>query len=259
MRKLYLLLLTLPLFLACEQEQITVDNNIPYVSFYAPKGYYMKMVQEYDYNFVYTKDDVKEDTIWIKIISRAALPSRNLKVALRAFNDTTDNLLSLPNAESGIHFKSFKEMADKMILHKGRMLDSIPIVVLRDKSLKENGRRLTLRVADSEDIKAADKKADDSGDKIFVVIYISDGYSEPSNWRWYMTQFGRYGKVKHEFMIKDSGQKWDAAFIEKLRQDYYDQIYYLYKFRNDLKELNAQRAMEGKGPLAESDGSLVTF
>ena len=259
MRKLYWLLIILPLLVACEQEQIKVDKTTPYVSFYAPKGYYMKLVQEYDYNFIYADDKVKEDTIWVKIISRAALPSKDMKVSLRAFNDTTDNLLSFLNADSGVHYKSFQDMADKMILHKGQMLDSIPVVLLRDKSLKENGRRLTLRMADSEDRKAADQKADNDDSKMFVVIYISDGYSEPSNWRWYMTQFGRYGKVKHEFMIKDSGQRWDAAFIEEIRQDPYDQIYYLYKFRNDLKDLNQRRAAEGKGPLAEADGSLVEF
>lgn len=248
--------LLLSAFSSCEETAVEPYTGAPYVSFYAADNYYLKELQSYDRNFVYSSADRTRDTVWVKLIARASIPTRDYRIAIRAYHSTSAYVEDRKDAEPGVHYVPFdsEEMQKHLIFHKGNMYDSIPIILLRDPSLKTEGYRLTIRVADSDEIKAADQLPDDNEDHTYVVIYTADTYIKPLNWDWSNLRVGVYGPEKHKFMIEHSdGARWDYDFISKL--DDADKLYYAYKFYNDLEEYNRTHDK----PLTEADGSRVIF
>lgn len=263
MKKYIILLLVIvpALFMSCEQTEVQPYDGQPYATIFDPDGWYTGELQSYNRNFIYMDPNKETDTVWVKVAIKAGLPVKDYHISFRQYKDSISGmaLLSLPDATPGVQYKAFDdpELKDKYVIHKGLMLDSVPVILLRDPSLKKTGYRITFRMANSEDITASDQTADNAQQHTYVVIYVADCYSEPTSWKYYMSSFGVYGPVKHQFMVEDSKQKWDDDFIKSL--DSFDKVYYLYKFRNDLDALNAQREKEGKGPLTEADGSKVYF
>jgi hypothetical protein len=244
---------------SCEQVELKPYEGDPYVGFYDPRGFYMKQLQSAETNFVYMDESIVRDTVWFKIVAKASIPPADYHVKIRAYKNEISYLTNLKEAEPGIHYVPFdsKEMEDFLILKKGHLYDSIPVILLRDPSLKEEGRRLTLRITDSEDLKASDRLADDDQSHTFVVVYMADCFLEPANWKYSSLGLGKYGPVKHQFMVEQSGERWDNNFISTL--DRYDKTYYAFKFRNALVLENQKRAAQGLPKLKEKDGTDVEF
>ena len=61
----------------------------------------------------------------------------------------------------------------------------------------------------------------------------------------------------HDFLVRHSGKRWDYDFIKNL--DSNEKTYYLYKFRNELAQENAERLGQGLSVLSEKDGTPVEF
>lgn len=258
MTKKYLVLFALALGLvACEKEEISLADSKPFVALVDMSTTSGRGTQVYFNNFYYKGKDITTDTVWIKIMSRAALPTKDCKVKLYAYNDSVNTLqANTIRSTEGVQYESFNSdnMQKLLVLHKGAMYDSIPLVLKRDPSLKTGTYSITVRLGDTDDIQAADHKANKDNQHTFVEIYVADGLAKPSNWPSY---FGNYGPVKHDFMIRHTGDRWDEAFIKTI--DYTQYTYYEYKFYYELIQENAQRAAQGLGPLTEDNGSEVSF
>jgi hypothetical protein len=113
-----------------------------------------------------------------------------------------------------------------------------------------------MRIADSDEVKAADHRSDTDDNVSFVALYIADCLSQPTNWdMWFF--LGTYGTVKHDFIVRHSGKRWDYDFIKNL--DSNEKTYYLYKFRNELAKENTERLAQGLSVLSEKDGTPVDF
>jgi hypothetical protein len=247
---------------SCEKVSLGEYTGEPYVDFFGDDDG-NQILQSHEVLFYYKKANVLRDTIYLPLVARAMVPSKDCQVMLRAFfNTAQDGFLSAgKEAVAGVHYVPFDsdEMKKLLTFHSGKLLDSIPIILLRDASLKEEMYRLTIRLVDTEDIKATDKREDTDVNHTSVVIYISDRLSQPKNWLDYGFFLGNYGYSKHDFIVRHSNQKWDYNFIEDISSDEYIKYYYLYKFRNELKEENLDRENRGLGKLAEKDGTLVEF
>lgn len=243
---------------SCQQVEVPIKQQDPYVNFYDSVNLYRRCIQTQTLNFYYMNDTVTRDTVWFKIVSLGSVPSRDYHVKVIECKTNSNALIDMKNAESGIHYVPFDNpgLQKMMVLHKGALLDQIPVVVLRDKSLKDESRRIVMRIADSDDVKAADQHPDTHGDVAFVALYISDGLAQPTSWG---TAFflGTYGKVKHDFIIRHSGKKWDDSFIKSL--DNNSKTYFLYKFKNELAQENRERVAKGLPVLTEKNGTAVEF
>lgn len=254
------------LFAACDEVEVQLYDGIPYVNFYDENGEYRQCVQTKQSNFYYYDDTKVRDTVWFKLVSIATPPTTDVHVKLEAYTNTvTSTLQHLDDAEAGVHYVPFDsdEMKELLVFHANQLYDSIPVILLRDASLKEVGRRLTFKVVDSDEIKASDQRENDVVDRIFATLYMADCLSQPVSWSTWSFFLGTYGQVKHDFMIRHSGERWDDEFIEANDLDSYTtnslQVYYKYKFRNELETENNERAAQGLAPLQESDGTVVTF
>lgn len=256
--KYLLLLLWVACMASCQQVEVPINEQYSYVNFYDSLNQYRRCIQAKSLNFYYADKSVTRDTVWFDIISFANISKQDYQVKVSQRKISSNVILDMKDAEPGVQYVSFDDPAVQglMILHKGALLDSVGIVVLRDRSLQEEGRRIVMRIVDSDEVKAADQRADTDIDVAYVALYIADCLTQPTNWdMWFF--LGAYGAVKHDFIVRHSNAHWDAEFISGL--DSNTNTYYLYKFRNELAEENAERVANGLGVLTEKDGTPVEF
>ena len=222
----------------------------------------------YSYSFVGKDENLALDTVWFTVRPQGMLPKESSRITLEQYegqewvyiygNDglVTDSVLRvLPRqAEAGVHYVSFDDerMAEHLVLEPGQLEARIPVIVLRDESLRDTTYTLFFRIADSEDLTAGDEAHSN------IVLRIADCISRPSAWDdWFFA--GSWSRVRHEFMIRVTGENWDNTFIESLTRE--DRNYYLYVFNRELRLENAERAEQGLPPLREDpddpDSELV--
>ena len=222
----------------------------------------------YSYSFVGKDENLTLDTVWFTVRPHGMLPKKSSRIKLEQYegqewvyiygNDglVTDSVLRvLPRqAEAGVHYVSFDDerMAEHLVLEPGQLEARIPVIVLRDESLRDTTYTLFFRIADSEDLTAGDEAHSN------IVLRIADCISRPSAWDdWFFA--GSWSRVRHEFMIRVTGENWDNTFIESLTRE--DRNYYLYVFNRELRLENAERAEQGLPPLREDpddpDSELV--
>ncbi len=258
MKYQYLILFIISsLLFSCEEDYPEDYKGKPYLIFEPDVNVGNIYVQKHYNNFYYYQDEsITRDTVYIPLSTMAAIADEDLKVSLEAFDSDT---LTYPeridsetiNAIPGVHYVPFddEEVSKNLVFNKGKMQDTIPLIILRDPSLKQATYRLTFRLIDSENSIAADKAENR------VVVYISDKVSRPSNWDTW--EFGVYGDVKMDFMIRHSELVWDEDDVERVLDDSFLLAYYIFKFKEDLKKEN--EALGDNGPLKEADGTVVSF
>jgi len=213
------------------------------------------------YSFVYGDPNIKSDTLWFDIQSMGFVSDQDRPIEF-AQVDTTANM-----AISGKHYVAFNDpsIASYYKMPAGKAITKIPVVLLRDESLKDTSVVLKFCIKDNGYF----TKGYDSYQT--RIITFTDRMAEPSKWTYnysgeddytfsLVDYFGTYGVVKHKFLIEHTGKKWDNDYIEQFMTG--DSDYRLYiqdKMITDLETLNSERAAQGLGELSESDGTIVSF
>src|SRR5690606_38695277 len=86
-------------------------------------------------------------------------------------------------------------------------------------------------------------------------LEFSDMLIRPATW--VDLFFGKYSRVKHEFMIEATGERWDTDFMRDVAQG---QINYAQFWRAKLREALAEYNNAHPGnPLTDEVGELVLF
>ena len=258
------------LLASCTAEEVSIGNPEPMIQFNYPTVVSTGVISR-STMFFFMDDDVATDTVWFDVIPVLQIPERTRYLKLEAFDQIVyeykynekgaliDSVGTVvPNqAVAGTHYVAFDnpEYSKLVKIDAGQLSARIPVVMLRHSSLKENTYYLNFRIVDSPDLKVAGSKA------ISARIAISDKVSRPSVWDTNFYIFGAYGEVKHEFMIRETGQPWDNDFVAMISLSQSDQVYYRQVLREALEKENAERAAQNPplGPLAEEDGTLVEF
>ena len=198
----------------------------------------------YSYSFVGKDEILMKDTVWLTVRPQGVLPEKSSRIKV------------IPRqAEAGVHYVPFDDerLAGLLTLDAGELEARIPVIVLRDQSLRDTTYTLFFRIVDSEDLKAGDEK------RCNIELRIADCLSRPSAWDdWFFA--GIWSRVRHEFMIKVTGVDWDNEFIGSLDQN--TRNYYLYVFNRELRKENAERAEQGLPPLRvdpDDPNSELTF
>ena len=200
-------------------------------------------------SFVYDSESIIRDTVYVPITSMGFV--RNYDRAIK-FEQVQLNQDSIYNAEAGVHYVAFDnpEVKDLMILPAGKASAEIPIIVLRDKTLRDTVTVLQLKIASNEFFDPGDKN------RMELLVEIGEQLMQPSNW---LGVFGKYGVEKHRFLIEMTGWRFDEATFEELKADYLYATSIRTQARTELKRVNEERAARGEGPLCEADGTPVTF
>lgn len=243
--------LILPIICSCEETLPVYENKESGLKFlYLNKdGYLSTRDTLTNYSFAY--DVITIDTVWLRVQILGFPSDKDRKISLKQ-QFTGEN-----DAVSGEHFIPFNdnELLNKYyFIPKGATEQMIPIILKRAASLKEANYTLRLTFEMNEDFSFVDRDWD------FKRIIIADQLIKPNKWDSYCRYFlGNYGPVKHEFLIKTSGQKWDDQYVDEVWRSYmlYDQNYCFY-FCGEMNKALAIYEAEN-GVLYEEGKIPVTF
>lgn len=205
MKKLYKLVamacMTVPLFTSCEKDLQPYDREECGLKFV----YTQDRDSVYNYSFAFGPSTVTVDTVKFEVELMGNLADYDRPIALQQV-PTGKN-----DAVSGVHYVPFDDpsLASKYILPKNTVRTVIPIVLKRDASLKETDYNLKVTFKVNEAFSFTAKERSSRG------VLVADQLIEPTNWKSKCQYFfGAYGKVKHQFMIDETGFRWDNDFVD---------------------------------------------
>lgn len=210
-------------------------------------------------------EEQTRDTVWLKVNTLGKLSPDSRPLALIQVEDTNRNVV---NAVAGKHYVAFDDpaLAELYRVPGDSAVAEVPVVVLRDPSLKEGDVALRITFGDNGWFKP--------GYPSFTTytLTISDNLAKPQMWQVLSVDYylGTYGLKKHELMIQWTGKPWDDEYFRLLST--YDSYWGMWMFNDaayidyldawfakKLAEENARRLEEGKDVYREADGKPVSF
>lgn len=230
--------------------------------------------------FVYDAASVVKDTIYIQVNTIGGITGYDRQVKLMQVpeytytyvrdpqtNQITDTVkTAVPyTAVPGIHYVDLNDpsLAPLMVVKANEVVAMVPVVLLRDTSLKTNSYRLRLQLVANEQFGLGEINA-----RSRTVVF-SDHLERFFSWRVdngvapAFTFFGKYSIGKHQFMINtlkvNIDEEWYQAMIANgALQQYQNALRVaLAQFNNDPANIAS-----GKAPLRETDSptsAVVTF
>lgn len=246
----YIFVLMLGLiFSACSKETLNVwEDTTARLGIYFPPA----TDSVTNYSFVYEPQTVTRETVIVTVYTSGFVSDRDRVIDFEQLAASTEGVIQ---AIPGIHFMPFDsdEMKQQMVVKAGEVKADIPIILLRDASLKKNEIELRIKIKENSEFKYAVRR------DLEKTIRFSNILMQPTAWgKGFAGIFGEYGKVKHRFMIDHSPneQPIDNAFIESIYgkpgvSDMALMAVYKSYFIVKLTEENDRRNALGKGELRE--------
>jgi hypothetical protein len=256
--KIFLLCLPFLIFLACQEEEISLYNKEEGGLRFGFSNILNSVTR---YTFVYEPQSKLEDTVWIEVLTIGFLADYPREVALCQLESDA------PQAEPNVHYVPFDDpqVASSYVVPAGANSALLPVIVKRHASLSEAEYTLTIGIVENEHFKWGFPHT------VTKRVAISDILTKPANWSMIVDMlFTPYGSVKHRFMIDAAapiGVIINEDFITTMftTLDTALMAYWIQFFRAKLVEENARRAAQGLGPLQEdpspgqSEGTLIVF
>ena len=256
----------------CQEEKGFLFQDVTRISF-SPKeaGNY-----EMTYSFIWGTQN--RDTVYlpVSISGRTADHDRQIEVVQIPGYDVTynyddqgyltDSIITewSNSAVAGKHYIAFDDAEAKALLKikAGEITGYVPVIVLRNTSLKTEKVRLRIQLVASNDLELGQAK------NLIMLLNISDQLEQPVNWTRYssvQSYLGAYSKPKHELMIEVLHDKVDENWLEQMANDRPNLIFWRGKFQEALNAFNNDlvNIASGKAPLREdpndSNSAEVTF
>jgi hypothetical protein len=208
--------------------------------------------------FVYEASTIIRDTVYIQVNTIGEMANVDRAVKFVQVSNKTD----LFPAVSGQHFVPFDDPSLKnlMVIKANTVKAKIPVVLLRDASLKTNTYRLRLQLAANDQFALGEVQSRG------VSILFSDRLERFYSWRFdngtapAFYTFGKYSTRKHQFMVDNLHEQIDEAWYQTMitlgAQQHYGNT-----LKTALANFNTDPAniASGKAPLRETDevGSLL--
>lgn len=233
---------------SCENEKIMYDYPDNRIGFIFPKNTDSTLTK----TFVYDEAERVRDTVFIKLKTIGFLYNYDRAITFKQVT-VADTI----NAEANVHYLGFDspEYKGRLCVPADKDTVTIPIILLRDKSLLKETVLLRIAIAENEFFKLGFPK------EVVKNVVISEELSMPSDWPKYGTAFNPYGKVKHRFLIEKSGLPWTNETMEQFKVDLAYFQYLKAEMKIELEKENARLKIEDPDnyPLSEADGTEVKF
>ena len=212
--------------------------------------------------FIYDHSSIERDTIYLEMRTMGFVTSYDRRVLLEQADALLEAGNGIANAVPGVHYVPFDspEYDQFSVVPAGSAIARIPVILLRAPSLAHERVALRVRIVDTEEFVAVNPEAS------VKTIFFSDMLEKPEKWdSSFEKSFGKWGEVKYRFMLDNSSELWDDAFIDVLMNDFPYLLFWQTRLNNLLDEENARREANGEGPLREApeagaiEGILVRF
>ncbi|MFD2554261.1 DUF4843 domain-containing protein [Sphingobacterium tabacisoli] len=159
--------------------------------------------------FYYDEPAIVRDTVYFDLYTVGQVVGYD-----RTYRLEQEIVVGQVNAVADVHYVGFQNttMASVYVMKAGQYHVRVPIVLLRDKTLKQQEVMLKFKIADNENFKEG------SVSNSWRKLIFSDKLSRPEAWDIAMEDYylGKYSLRKHEFMIEVTGQLWNQAFFEEV-------------------------------------------
>ncbi len=200
--------------------------------------------------FVYLPSFILTDTVFFDIYTMGHLSDID-----RPFKMKQVQVKNAKNAIADKHYKAFDnpEVSVQYVIKAGTVHTRVPIVLMRDISLREEAYVLRFEVEENDHFKLG------QADLLWRKVIFSDLMIRPSIWNEMYSNlyFGTYSEVKHQFMVDVTEQRWDQEFIAKILVDTEQLHYWLSMLKSALIEEN--RGKEVKDHKRDEFGHLIMF
>ena len=242
------------LLAACKKDQYYLYNDAARLQFGpAVDRIYTASFEMADtvkpFTFYYEPASVTQDTVFFDIYAIGGISGKD-----RPFTLEQVTVAGAGNAVPGVHYKAFSDpsLKDVYLIKAGEVHHSIPIILLRDPSLKNKSVSLQIQVKANEHFLLGESR------KLWRRVDFTDMLSQPAAWNASAVQFswGKYSRVKHSFMIEQTGEKWDQEFLLNVNTDFALLTFWRLKLRTLLTDYN--NAHPGM-PLKDESGEAVVF
>lgn len=230
--------------------------------------------------FIYEANIVVKDTVYIQVSTIGDIADHDRPVKLVQIpefdytfvrdpitNQIKDTIATEKpfKALPGVHYMDLadKSLASMMVIKANQVSGLIPVVLLRDASLKTNSYRLRLQLVANREFGLGETKAREK------TVVFSDRLERFFSWRVdngtapAFTSFGKYSTGKHQFMMDvlkvNIDEQWYQAVLAAQATGNYQNVLKaaLIAFNSDPANIAA-----GKAPLRETDSPtspLVAF
>lgn len=229
-----------------EKDAITFDGDPAVYFIYSTYASSSSNMDSISYTFVEQALDVEADTLWLPVRISGGVSDRDRRVSLVAEASAT-------TAQAGVHYK-----LPEYIIPKDAFETRLGVVLIRDASLKDQEKVLTLRITPTEDFPATMKETV-MADGIYhsrnvIRIKFSDRLLKPANWEsGLLNFFGSYSDVKFRFIAGTLGRSsFPTTGTGALK--YPDLQFYQTTVRNALVAYNT-----ANGPLIDENGQVVVI
>lgn len=239
-------------FLGCRQDEYLLYRDDSRLQFGPiPEKIYVEAAEWEDtlkmYSFLSRPIEKLLDTVYFDLYNIGPLIGEDRPYKLR------QTLLdSVNNALPGIHYKAFDDpdVVPLYIIPANSSHVKVPIILMRDTSLESKVYTLKFEIEENEYFKLGDWR------KTWRKLVLSEILQRPT--LWLDAVFGSYSKVKHRFMIEQTGLKWDDDYLSIVKSDVTMSYYWQRKFQELLYEYNNNSENENV-PLYDEYGREVKF
>ncbi|MDR2414676.1 MAG: DUF4843 domain-containing protein [Odoribacteraceae bacterium] len=231
------------LLTACSELEIDRYENDPRLYFYRD----ISSIGQRDsvsYSFFIQGEAVERDTLWIEVRTMGSPSS-----AVRPFRVEQANAGDTLAAVGGVHYVSFNsnDLTNLLQVESEAVSAYVPVVLLRDPSLKTQEARLEITIAENEYFKPG------IHDNLVFTVKISDFAVKPTGWNatWDFL-FKEWGPRKMLFL----SEYLDIDFNNMPPSEFDTLLYYAGMAKDMLAKYNKEHP---DNPLKEDDGTLVSF
>jgi hypothetical protein len=239
---------------ACKKDQYYLYNDVARIQFgpelariYTTSANLADTLKPY--TFYYEKATETQDTVFFDIYAIGGVSKED-----RSFTLEQVQVPNVTNAVAGKHYVAFNDpkATKNFVIKAGAIHTKVPIILLRDPSLKTTTYILKFNVVEDKNFKTGEIN------NLWRKIEFTDRLSQPAAWNASAIQFyyGKYSVVKHQFMIQSTGEKWDQDFMVGLPSDYSLLQYWIGTLKINLVTFNSNNP---GNPLRDENGELVIF
>lgn len=232
------------------------------------------------YSFLYKDASVTKDTVYVQMNTIGGITDYARAVTIEqipeydktyvrdpATNKIIDSVITEKpfKAIPGKHYIPFTDPAVQslMVVKADSAISKLPVVLIRDTSLKTNSYRLRIKLIANDEFAIGEAKA------VEKVIVFSDRLERFESWKTdqgsspAFVSFGKYSTGKHQFMIDvlkvRIDEEWYKAIIAAGAVQHYKVL-----LRDALAAFNADPAniAAGKAPIRETSdpaSPIITF
>jgi len=232
-------------------EEATLQFGPPIAAIYQPGA--NGLGSQIAYTFFYKSADTRQDSVYFDIYAVGGVSTKD-----RSFKLEQVQVDGVINAVPGTHFISFNdpEVSKNLVIKAGQVHSRVPVILLRDASLKTSDAALRFTIVANENFKKGETNY------LWRRVDFTDRINKPAAWAgtYQNTYYGKYSTVKHKFMMDATGELWDQDFMmvlqDPLLPDPSRIMFYMGVIKTAL--INYNNAHLGNA-LRDEIGDLVVF